>query len=168
MPPAARRAQIVRDSTRRDGVWTGIGLAMIVSRDMRRGALLSGWLVVALSALIADQSFAAAALRSFVCEGDSVARLACCCDEGASARPTDRSAGVAAPCCCQVTRVSGPGAPAVAVSNDGAAPIKTFPAVTAPREPATASVAGARWLARSQAPPTPSVPVLLQKQSLLI
>lgn len=108
--------------------------------------------------------------RSFVCHGDPVARLECCCPSHGS-RPLDDRARFDAACCCDVYQVAAPIVPAVSPARDATGFHSVCP-------PAVVSTLGSKdaarplWefliAARTKHPPPQSVPILLQKQSFLL
>jgi hypothetical protein len=128
------------------------------------------WLAgLAMIPLLAGLAFAAGG-RSFVCPGDSVARLECCCP-GHGPRPLDRRARFDTACYCDVHQVTAPIVPAVSPARDATGFHSVCP-------PAVVSTLGSKdavrplWefliAARTQHPPPQSVPILLQRQSFLL
>ena len=135
---------------------------------MERRAHRRGWLIALFVALMANQAFAAAGTHLFVCTGDQVARLECCCPRMTKARPAQQQVTqLEAPCCCQVTRAVAPAAPAAAAS-DARLPTNVFLASLAPLQlPAQSAPPETFSNSWAQPPPAP-VTILLQKQSFLI
>ena len=128
------------------------------------------WLVgLAMLPLLAGLEFAGGA-RYFVCAGDSVARLACCCPDRGPLSP-DAGARLSAACCCDVSQASAPTVPAVASSREstGIRSDHSLPVVASVDLIAFAVPPRTAMLAtRTQHPPPLSVPILLQKQSFLV
>jgi hypothetical protein len=141
----------------------------LYGRDMERRAHRRGWLIGVFVALMANQAFAAAGTLLFVCSGDQVARLECCCPRMTEARPARQQVTqLEAPCCCQVTRAVAPVAPAAAAS-DARLPTNVFLASLAPPTlPAPSAPPATFSNSWAQPPPPAPVTILLQKQSFLI
>jgi hypothetical protein len=106
----------------------------------------------------------------YVCSGDAVARLECCCPGGMLGMESPAgSSSMTAPCCCAVVRVAPPAAP-VATSAEGTVPpSKAALVVVNPIEPPASRVSTAAAMAAwVQHPPGEPVPILLRKQSFLV
>jgi hypothetical protein len=126
---------------------------------------------LAMLPLILGVAFASGSTLYFVCRGDAVARLECCCAGEmygpAAARDAKTLQGA---CCCDITRARRSEAPAVTFSRDATfTPPKIFAwasqafHLSVPEPPRV--VAFATWALH---PPGPSVPILLRKQSFLV
>jgi hypothetical protein len=139
---------------------------------MSARVLLRIWIALAVVPLVAGAAYAAEG-RTFVCQGDEVVRRDCCCpghehQVGAASAATPE---LKAACCCDISQMSSPAAAPAAEPRVAAsvAPLKVFPAAVslALVEPSLATTPW--WLVvRTAHPPPPAVPILLQKQSLLI
>ena len=138
---------------------------------MERRAHRRGWLVAVFVAAMANQAFAATATRFFLCSGDQVARLECCCPQMTTGLSSEQPATrLDTPCCCQITRADAPTVPAVnAATSDARLPAKAFLASLAPLPPQVQLAPPATFSnSRAQPPPPAPVTILLQKQSFLI
>jgi hypothetical protein len=124
---------------------------------------------LAIVPLLAGLAFASAP-GMFVCRGDNVPRVECCCPGAAHGVLPDRNPVLGPGCCCDVSQLQQPPTADPAV-----------PRVTAPVTPDAASAPMARvevgtmsplaraWRAERFARPPPlSLPILLGKQSFLI
>ena len=106
----------------------------------------------------------------FVCRGDNVPRVECCCPGAAHGALPATNAVVGPGCCCDVSQLEAP------PSADPAAPRVTAPvtpdAASAPMarvEVGTMSPPARVWRAERFARPPPlSLPILLSKQSFLL
>ena len=142
-----------------------------VERNMRFAGLRRLWLVVATASLLSSPDFASGAM-SFICDGDSVARPACCCPGGEHVRsaPSVDRASLSPACCCHVSRtdarrnsvITSPRAVTQADAKAFSTPVSTLTLDTlAPTRKG--------WPAfRLAQPPPRAVPILLAKQSLLV
>lgn len=135
-----------------------------------RSYLSRFWIAVAVLPLLAGTALASGPAM-FVCRGDSIARVTCCCPAvehratRSSTTPT-MSAG----CCCDMAQLTTPTAPAVLEPR--AATLLEHPSALAPAFGAAivSFVPDLRtWPTERLAKPPPlAVPILLGKQSLLI
>jgi len=129
------------------------------------------WLAAALIALLANHAFAWGATRYFVCSGDAVARLQCCCPAMEAGSLDGGLTQLNTPCCCEISRAAAPANPPVpSTVRETGVPSKIFLAALGAAIPQ--SVAPPERLATTLEwthPPAPfSIPILLQKQSFLI
>lgn len=129
------------------------------------------WIAVAVLPLLAGTALASGPAM-FVCRGDSIARVTCCCP-AVQHLATSRSATtqtLAAGCCCDMSRVTTPTAPAVLEPRT--ATLLEHQAALAPAfgAPVVSLAPHLRtWPTERLAKPPPlAVPILLGKQSLLI
>ena len=138
---------------------------------MRFNGLRRVWLVVATVSLLSSPAFASGAV-SFVCDGDFVARSACCCPDGehVSSAPTVDRTSLSPACCCHVSRTDARRTPAItspraATQSDAKAFSTPIATLTLDTLPPTRQGWPAFRLAQ---PPPRAVPILLAKQSLLV
>ena len=135
-----------------------------------RSYLSRFWIAVAVLPLLAGTALASGP-ATFVCRGDSIARLTCCCPV-AQHRGTPWSATptLSAACCCDMSQMTTPTAPAVLEPRN---------ATLLEHQSALAPAFGTEILSfapdlrtwpteRLAKPPPLAVPILLGKQSLLI
>jgi hypothetical protein len=134
--------------------------------------LLRIWIALAVVPLVAGAAFASQS-SVFVCPGDGLVHRDCCCpgDGHRVGAPASSQAELEAACCCDVSQMSVPApSPATEPRVSGAvAPLKVFlgPVSLVVVEP---SLAAKRWrlVSRAAHAPPPAIPILRQKQSLLI
>lgn len=136
---------------------------------MDRRAARQFWVALVLIPLMAGMAFAAGGGRYFVCAGDAIPRLDCCCPASMQGSAPAQGAAVAAACCCSLARTGAPAVPAASSSRD-VTPVfsKLLHATVSALElaPTAAPVQGA-FAASAEHPPSPAVPILLRKQSFL-
>jgi hypothetical protein len=129
------------------------------------------WIALAIVPLIAGAALASGPAM-FVCRGDSIARVTCCCpDSQHRAAAPNAAPTLSAACCCDTSQMNAPSAPAVLEPRAGTG-LAYFTGI-APALGAGPDAAWApsvrRWPAALLAqPPPPAVPILLGKQSFLI
>jgi hypothetical protein len=129
------------------------------------------FVALAVLSLLAGNAFASGTAM-FVCRGDMVARITCCCPQGQHAVPgsEDGTPSVSAGCCCDISQMKSTPPPAVAESR-AAAPIAPLVALLpfATSELAPSLPAARAWPSGRLAHPPPlAIPILLGKQSFLI
>ena len=135
-----------------------------------RSHLSRFWIAVAVLPLLAGTALASGPAM-FVCRGDSIARVTCCCPAVQHrAMPSGATPTLSAACCCDMSQLTRPTAPAV---------LEPRPATLLEHQFALAPALGtavvswapslSSWPAERLAQPPPlTVPILLGKQSLLI
>jgi hypothetical protein len=110
--------------------------------------------------------------RSFVCQGDSVARQECCCQPNTGLSPPVPGilATIASGCCCDVNHSTTSVVPAEAAARVATAMTFNGPAASmAGPAPCLQHLLGQRFAAwHSLHPPPRAVPILLSKQTFLI
>jgi hypothetical protein len=137
-----------------------------------RSYLSRFWIAVAVLPLAAGTALASGPAM-FVCRGDSIARVTCCCP-AVQHRATPRSTTptLSAACCCDMSQMTTPTAPAVQeprtvtllVHQSAFTPVFGGAIASFASDHRTWPTARAR-LAK---PPPLVIPILLGKQSLLI
>lgn len=128
------------------------------------------WIAVAIVPLVAGAALASGPAM-FVCRGDSIARVSCCCPESQHrGSPPNAAPTLSAACCCDMSQMSAPSAPAVVEPRAGLLADFTGLAPALGAGPTTSLAPNLRpWpTALLAQPPPPAVPILLGKQSLLI
>jgi hypothetical protein len=108
----------------------------------------------------------------FVCRGDAIARVTCCCPQSQHRPPAPLSAPtLSAACCCDISRLDVPAIPAevdsaaLALANHHHEVIGPAPGDASVSPPSSLDTWPAVLLAQ---PPPHAVPILLGKQSRLI
>lgn len=128
------------------------------------------WIAVAIVPVVAGAALASGPAM-FVCRGDSIARVTCCCPESQHfGSAVNAPATLSAACCCDVSQMNAPCAPAVLEPRTALFAYSTGLAPALGVRP-IASLAPdvRRWPAALLAQPPPTaVPILLGKQSFLI
>jgi len=135
-----------------------------------RSHLRRSWIAVAVLPLLAGTALASGPAM-FVCRGDSIARVTCCCPAVQHrAMPSSTAPTLSAACCCDMSQMTAPTAPAVLEPRT--ATLLEHQSALAPAFGAAivSSAPGLRtWPTERLATPPPlAVPILLGKQSLLI
>ena len=135
-----------------------------------RNHLKRFWIAVAVLPLLAGTALASGPAM-FVCRGDSIARLTCCCPAVQHrATPWSMTPTLSAACCCDLSQLTAPTAPAVLEPRT--ATLLEHQSDLAPSLGAATVSWGASFSSfpaeRLAQPPPSTVPILLSKQSLLI
>ena len=128
------------------------------------------WIALAILPLIGGAALASGPAM-FVCRGDSIGRVTCCCPELQHLGSSPKAAAtLSAACCCHVSQMGAPSAPAVVEPRTALFAHSTGLAAALGAGPTASLVPNARpWPAALLAQPPPTaVPILLGKQSLLI
>ena len=134
---------------------------------MLRNAVHRFWLTLAIVPLMTGVAMAAQPL-AFLCRDDAVVRRICCCARPQAQAPA-RDGEIQAACCCDLVAASIPMVPAAAPAptrvamSPHAAVVALLGVLRRPRLAPTARLRSTR-----SAQPPPPLPILLQKQSLLI
>ncbi len=137
---------------------------------MKLKGLRRVWIALAIVPLTAGVAFASVP-ATFLCRGDLVARVSCCCPNGHSgpAASQGAEATLSGRCCCDVTEAKAPVAPSVATARSAT--------VARPQPLAVVASIDLHWFRNASRieptvrwahPPPPAVPILLGKQSFLI
>jgi hypothetical protein len=137
---------------------------------MRLSGLRRFWVALAILPLIGGVALASGPAM-FVCRGDGVPRIVCCCPDHQQGAPAPRQTtpNLSAGCCCDISQANAPVSPA---AEPRVAPELVGQLVLAPLAGATfASPAPSvhAWPAAALAQPPPAaIPILLAKQSFLV
>ena len=135
--------------------------AMRLSRNWAILALVS---LLGTAGLVSDQ-------RLYVCPGDQVARLVCCCPGHADAQQTPQPS-LSSGCCCDITQAQATatvGEPArKAVGLERSRHLQALPVPVAAALPLSADWRPSKQAVVNGVIRPPPVPILLRKQSFLI
>lgn len=128
------------------------------------------WIALAILPLIGGVALASGPAM-FVCRGDSIARVTCCCPDNPQAAPAPSSTtpSLSVACCCELTQVKAPIVPGAEtrISLQVLEQFVVAQLVAAPLASPPPTVRSWAAFKLAHSPPS-AIPILLGKQSFLI